>query len=559
MTNIYMPDYDYIREKISFRTVFYRTAYAYCICACAFEHEYLNYLSDKGSIDEIVFERVINNVLNGECEHVKNVPKHYIKETYVYGIHIAAAVGTIRALKKHVSFQLMEWLLDDRQPILCGGVYRLSPAANAALNGNYKSLRVYCNQSIFNIFSGSYRYARRTGQNVCEITLENVTHLELAVIKQNFKLVETILQSGLKFATECIISALKIAFSYSELPIQQLLINYIRGLVEKGEHFDARLCAETIIVFNKPKFLKQIINSINVKHPNEATSNDWLGDMCDILQRKECCEVMKYESPAATSRSVIRRIELLFYLLENFHETCKDEVIAALIAYQRIVGVGQISRVRDLNSCKFMCIDSDIKPGDAWVLTTMFDLGININSVNIYRKHSSILTHLLANGRMFLKNYKYNRTLLETLICENPDIDLNESAINLALDIDAQWDIEYTSIEMPMVCDYLMDARYHIVVECANDYAFNYISPILIECGFLVKRDLLNRAIDAKTLPSEVLEYFHRHLDKPRPLLLMCRDKLRKNFSGRNLHRFLEYQEIPQKIKSFILIKPGWY
>lgn len=97
---------------------------------------------------------------------------------------------------------------------------------------------------------------------------------------------------------------------------------------------------------------------------------------------------------------------------------------------------------------------------------------------------------------------------MESLIYENPDIDLNDSAIQLALDIDRNWDLGFTFKKMVRVGDYLMDARDHTIVECTNNYAFNYLCPVLIECGFHVKHDLLKRAIDAKALPSEELAYY---------------------------------------------------
>lgn len=171
-----MPDYNYVRDKISFRTVFYKAAYTYCCCACSFEHEYLDYLSDEGNINEAMYERMVNNVLNGECEHVKNVPEKYVKETYVFGIHIAAAVGTIQALENR----------SDTLSYRYGGIYLLSPLSNAVLKGNCSAFRIFGNECESDRgLSESFLYARRTGQNIYKITLERVTLLELAVMKQS--------------------------------------------------------------------------------------------------------------------------------------------------------------------------------------------------------------------------------------------------------------------------------------------------------------------------------------------------------------------------------------
>ena len=63
-------------------------------------HEYLEYIRDGGAIDEPLYEEMVANVINGECKHVKGTPKEFLKETGLYGIHFAAACGTIEALRK---------------------------------------------------------------------------------------------------------------------------------------------------------------------------------------------------------------------------------------------------------------------------------------------------------------------------------------------------------------------------------------------------------------------------------------------------------------------------
>ena len=60
--------HDYYSNSIqfSFETVFYRNQYSYYGCACAYQHEYFEYLSDKDEInnrldrhvDDAVFERI---------------------------------------------------------------------------------------------------------------------------------------------------------------------------------------------------------------------------------------------------------------------------------------------------------------------------------------------------------------------------------------------------------------------------------------------------------------------------------------------------------------------
>ena len=49
---------DYMNYELSFQTVFFKSTYAHCCCPCAFQHEYLEYVSNLGEIDEELYERI---------------------------------------------------------------------------------------------------------------------------------------------------------------------------------------------------------------------------------------------------------------------------------------------------------------------------------------------------------------------------------------------------------------------------------------------------------------------------------------------------------------------
>ena len=50
LSNQYMADFEYYNCTFSFMTVFYKSAYSNCCCSCAYDHEYMDYLHDDGSI-----------------------------------------------------------------------------------------------------------------------------------------------------------------------------------------------------------------------------------------------------------------------------------------------------------------------------------------------------------------------------------------------------------------------------------------------------------------------------------------------------------------------------
>ena len=63
---------DYYTKEFAFDTVFSIYSYSYCCCPCAFEHEFVDYVTDDG-IDKTMFERIKGNIARGKCEHVDKV------------------------------------------------------------------------------------------------------------------------------------------------------------------------------------------------------------------------------------------------------------------------------------------------------------------------------------------------------------------------------------------------------------------------------------------------------------------------------------------------------
>ena len=75
-----------------------------------------------------------------------------------------------------------------------------------------------------------------------------------------------------------------------------------------------------------------------------------------------------------------------------------------------------------------------------------------------------------------------------------------------------------------------------------------------MECGFTVGTDVFVTALE-KQIPAAEREYIHHRLNYPRALLLLCRDAIRNYHKRRQLHRFLDYPMVPEKIKDFVLLK----
>ena len=101
VTNKFLTNLNYSEYVFSFQTVFYQTYYSYRCCECAFEHEYLDYISLTG-ITESVYSKILQSVKNDRCPHVAGVDEKFIRETSITVAHVACKVGTKRAVKRYI-------------------------------------------------------------------------------------------------------------------------------------------------------------------------------------------------------------------------------------------------------------------------------------------------------------------------------------------------------------------------------------------------------------------------------------------------------------------------
>ena len=136
VTNEYMRDFDY-GKGFSFQTVFYQTAYSYCCCPCGYEHEYMDYISDTGEINEETYDKIVKSISDGRCPHADDVPAEWLKWTRINGLQIALAVGSEQAVKKHLDVDLSETSLSET------GLYKLNIFAIAMIKNNYEHANFY--------------------------------------------------------------------------------------------------------------------------------------------------------------------------------------------------------------------------------------------------------------------------------------------------------------------------------------------------------------------------------------------------------------------------------
>ena len=100
-TNQFMPEFNYVETRFKFRTVFHQSNHACCVCMYSYEHEYLDNISSQGEIDEEMYNRVLQCIVDDKCPHVNQVPAEYVKDTSISGLHIAVTLGATEATKSY--------------------------------------------------------------------------------------------------------------------------------------------------------------------------------------------------------------------------------------------------------------------------------------------------------------------------------------------------------------------------------------------------------------------------------------------------------------------------
>ena len=587
VTNTYMPDLDYYSNYIAFQTIYYNPGdFVYCCCTCAFEHEYLDYISDSGEINEEIYEKIVQCIIDGKCPHVEQVHQTHVQETGIYALHIAAALGTAAVLNTANGHRYFY----SRNDALTGRLFKLTPYTVALLKNSHALTSV---SNIARFISGRTHYltyAERSNLDNHKITIKQMSILELLVKKKHMKL----LQSYLKLHSvdpESFFAALKITFEHNLKDIQALLQSKPSSINRSTLSAN---CCELCIVYNQHDVLDMLLKHLSFLRNvgtgglrrEVAINKRRLSKACYVLQRKECERILtKYDIVTVLDMSNVKRAKTLFNLLK-FYPNFEDEILYQLKQISAPVddtshsdGFGGDSILKTVpkffkNLAEKISFRKDnrhknkyqeilwrgnwlnvyVKEKDTKhccrVLKTMIDCGANVNCTD-----AAGMTPLIYS----LTNFQHSmneRQIVELLIYENPDYQLHQSAVSIAIKRNKPDPVLPISA---ISGDLLMDARPHgwFGHDDLDDCALNFMAPLLIECGFPVSTDtdIILESLREFINKAE-RDYILGYLKTPKLLTLICRDTLRKHFKGRFIHHYVSISDIPQKIQDFILLKP---
>ena len=524
-----MPEFDYMNHEFSFQTVFYNSAYSYCLCMCGFEHEYLEYILPSGEINETIYEKIVQCILDGECPHVQNVSPEYVKTTGILGLHVAAVVGTTDVLTDQ------RCKLFSRRGRLFGQDYGMT----AILKGNLLTP------------SGPHLLlqAQKSNTDMSSVKFETSSILEFCVRNKNVQMLKNCTTLGRRdFGFE---NALHLTFKDNLINMQNVLLRDMAWFQNKIKGETKIACCKLAIVYDKPLVLEKLLNrlySAMVTYDNRFAGK--LLKICHVLSRKSCQDVLsKY---CVDDLQHIRISEQVNELLDLLCAYCdmKDEIVHLLSAILDLPKILNSFTSDGKQTCLHTYIQRQIRKPD--YLKTILDMGADVNTLD--KTGQTPLMYLLNRSYSFRPSQLDTETL-ETLIYENPDLNLHQNAIFYAVKIDERIFTQF----QPLIGLYCMDSRYHMRFkhEGSSRIALNFTAPIMAECGFRVPIDTIESIDQQKVqLHPSVYKYIQEYLTMPRSLSVCCRDSLRRHYNGRQIHAFVEKTAMPKSVKDFILLKP---
>ena len=523
------------RRRYAFKTVFYKSRYigTYCCCPCGFDNEFLNYISEDGEIIKEIYDKILHSIHDGKCSHVDNVPREFVKETSVYGAHIAAAVGTPEVFEQ----------FREKNLFLKTSIFHLDPFMVGISKKNFSNLaqiyELYIN-SFGNIHSNTYNplfIARKSENSTCANAIKVdgtsiiafcLKHESLLLFKHKLevpgmtKLTEIVkyIRSNQQseeipreflsfllwfaegknifehnFSTFCCqaVSETVVATGHIKLVKQLLPMNFraLRGCIHLHEPHDTDYGAsvylgQAAIIFDQLGSLNAICGK-NC-NPDDFQMNHYsLGELCSVLQKRKCQRVLSkhgIHTPKPENIPLIKKINILYHVMDTVYN-CDKQGIENLL--KELTKIGKYDR---------SILQSYIKeswPIDIRIVRLLLELDARV--VSVKAEKDTHLTDLLK--RMRIWNFNGARAIVELLLSENFDWDSDKTVVveGLKLDVDDER-TRLSSTHAPDVHldgEYITDSKLHCSFKnnAPETLPLEFYGPLLIECGFPYTKDLV--------------------------------------------------------------------
>ena len=350
VTGQYMPEFAYNDEIFQFKTVFYKLSYSYCCCSCGFHNEFLDYRSNDGSIQEEIYEEIVKSIINRKCAHINEVPSHYQRQTCVSGMHVAAAVGTDKAIKHHLNY------FNDHTSAL----FHLKPHYIALLKKQFNNARLFHEvHSLSSIYATNRNsdvmlYSSKTNEIFSRIKITEMAYTDLCVKTGNKALLENVFSQ--RVIPGSLNNAFDIAKKYDFVDIQELFLQYFENIrISVTSFFRCRNVHLECQVFLEPQLavkdrMYRLLNLLDIHYDD---FKDEISTVLAEVSNKHKVSIIQYLDKFVTSKpragsKIVKTIlklsrgdhsyhmideKLLLFVLDNInmYDSCARETLKLLI------------------------------------------------------------------------------------------------------------------------------------------------------------------------------------------------------------------------------------
>ena len=317
-----------------------------------------------------------------------------------------------------------------------------------------------------------------------------------------------------------------IAFKYE-------LTEVLDDLIENGlkthcdekyrENFENRkpkglIGAEAAFVYNRPNILDCVIPPIAGK--TNQMRRDRLVFICIALRRAECRKVLlKYGFPENENLTDDDKQNELFHILLSF-SCCRKEIVSLIQGFKKIELPHIVDGVRHDHHVILRCLWKLFcyKRVNSGEFVQLMALGEDIDLSKLKIVHLEDIYRELVESCLFSNLSNLNSLAEQTVNIylkhyHKTDLQIRESDIDLIF--------KESNVAGKTGGEFTMDAHEHFLFN-EKDFALNFILPLFIECGFPLKRKLIDSILHdegmvEKLHPAET-EYLRKSLVCPRSL-----------------------------------------
>ena len=301
----YMPKFDYLKTKFTFRTVFYRDSFSYCICDCGIHHEYLDYIDDSGDIDEGIFNRVVACIDKGQCPHVSNVDSKFVTNAQLSPLHVIAASGSstcVENKRKFQNFTLGGYMrtfaafngrlqsigrLDRCRSLKhCEGCILFLTPFDITVLKNRKHVPVFGRRFYVDLPILTVAWIPTEDQGMC-VQFDADQFQKMCMQNQNYNLLNYIMDN-MYMSCEYVDQVLQTAFQLNNVKVIESIVNSHNWFGKRPKGSSMNECCELAILYDKPEYLRHFLENF----PDRTEYKASLFNMCKALDRDDCLRVI---------------------------------------------------------------------------------------------------------------------------------------------------------------------------------------------------------------------------------------------------------------------------